>query len=188
MVKLQSVRALLSPDQNRVLKEVLSGRKTIKEAAIELGDTEEEVEKAVLYYKKHIDTSGYSADVNKMISFKGTIRELFLKVRNKHGGTYPLKVINLYMKPGTQRYYDKGVISVDKDKIRRGSESEGYHPDKTMWIDQMPRRVRPKTAKPSTPLEGTGPEGEIVLRKKGKSKHKVTLRKKVRKCVCKRKK
>lgn len=181
-------RSAIPTEQDlKAMKDIQNGKKTVEEVAKELGDTPEQVKQAYLLYLKIHDKSGYGANVQKMISFKGTIRELFLKARNRHGGTYPLKVINLYMKPGTQRYYDNGVVEVDKDKIRRGNESEGYHPDKTMWIDKIPR-VRPRSQKVSTPLEGVGPSGEIILRKKGKSKRKLKLRKKPCKCLHKRKK
>lgn len=187
MAKLQYVRGAVSEEAMKILYEVLNGKKSVVDAAKELKDTPAEVEKAIILLRKQSDTSGYGANVQKMISFKGTVREMTLHAKNKKGGTYPLKVINLYMKPNTERYYEEKAYPVDKDAIRRGSESEGFYPNKSLWANLMPRRVRPKVEKPSTLLEGTGPGGEIILRKKGKSKGKLKLRKKIRKSMRKRK-
>jgi hypothetical protein len=144
--------------------------------------------------KSHSDDE-YDSDVQKVISYKGIIRPLTLSVANRHGGTYKLRVINIYVKPNYRkmvvdkktgepreivkdntRYYEDKVYSVNKGDIMKGDSSDYYYPDKALWSK---RKKKPSSATPPK-------ESDIIeLRKKGKSRiiRRVKLRKAIKRKI-----
>jgi len=168
MATLKYIRADLSEkEQADIVQAVIDNKKSPEEAAAQLGISTEQFKSVYDSVMKKYNKSpiGYGNDVQKLISYKGTIRELMVSATNKKGGKYPLKVVNIYIKPNTERYYEEESYPVDKERIRNGSPSEGFYPEKALWIKGMPTRVRPKkkTVIPDT----------IELRKKGKSRPKL---------------
>ena len=94
----------------------------------------------------------YDSDIQKIISYKGVIRPLTLQVKNRSGGLYKLRVINIYVKPNYEkevtdkktgerktikkentRYYDESIYSVDKKAIMSGKNEDYYYPEKARW-------------------------------------------------------
>lgn len=186
MAQLTHIRGAVSPEAMKILNNVVDGTMSFEDGRKAVNESVDDFKKAVDYIRQKRATTGYGADVQKMISFKGTIREMTLQATNRKGGKYPLKIVNLYMKPNTERYYEERTYPVDKDAIRKGAPSEYYYPDKAVWSNILEKRTRPKTEKKGTPLGdiGTGP---IPLRKKGKSMRRIKLRNKRCKCLRKRK-
>jgi hypothetical protein len=144
----------------------------------------------------------YDSDVQKVISYKGIIRPLTLSVANRHGGTYKLRVINIYVKPNYKkvvidkktgesreivkdntRYYEDKVYSVDKGAIAKGTSSDYYYPDKALWS---------KHKKNSRSVISPKESDIIELRKKSRSrivrriKLKKSIKHKMRRTIKKR--
>jgi len=176
------IRSEVSDATKKILQDAFEKKISMEEGAKSAGVPIDEFKEAVKVWRQHFDTSGYNANVQKMISFKGTVREMTLQATNRKGGKYPLKVINLYMKPNTERYYEEKAYPVDKNAIRKGSPSEGYHPDKASWSDFHQKRERVKKEK--TP-GFMGEEPIDIGRKKGSSIRRMKLR--IRRCKCLRK-
>lgn len=145
--------------------------------------------------KKGRDPEKYDMDVQKMISYKGIIRPMTLDVKNASGGSYKLRVINIYVKPDftnektgktkeNTRYYEEQVYRINKGDIAKGTESNHYYPDKANWSKIVERPQKPqnpnsvaKTIKPST-LPDT-----IQLRRKRLKRIKLH-RKPISRCKC----
>jgi|WetSurMetagenome_2_1015567.scaffolds.fasta_scaffold119620_2 hypothetical protein len=157
MANLKYVRADISEkEKNEILQNVINGKMTNEEAAAKFGVSVDDFRNVLERVRASYGTGGYGNDVQKLISYKGTIREMHLTAKNAKGGTYPLKVVNIYVKPNTERYYEEGVYSVDKDAIRTGTKEQGYNPDAALWsktpkatprteTSQMRRKRRSKT-------------------------------------------
>jgi len=45
----------------------------------------------------------YNSDIQKMISYKGIIRPITLSLKNKYGGEYKMRIINIYVKPNSNK-------------------------------------------------------------------------------------
>lgn len=135
--------------------------------------------------QKNIDPNKYDLAVQKMISYKGTIRPMTLDVASPGGGSYKLRVINIYVKPNfTKTVYDKktgAAKQVEKDNIRiyeekaymvnkgdiaKGSSNDNYYPDKARWSkpSEKPSEKRERTAAKKSE------EDIIQLRRKRKSR------------------
>jgi hypothetical protein len=133
--------------------------------------------------QKNTDPNKYDLAVQKIISYKGTIRPMTLDVKSPSGGSYKLRVVNIYVKPnfiktvydkktGTSkqiqkdniRLYEEKVYTVNKGDIAKGSSSDGYYPDKARW--SKPPEKRDKISKPKA-VESE--EDIIQLRKKRRS-------------------
>jgi len=175
MATLQYTRREVNSDD--ILRQTARGEKTIENAAKELGISVEEVKKQIDgMMTKRKDRRGYSGKVQKMISFRGTVSAMTVMANSRKGGKYPLRVINLYMKPGTERYYEENFVNPINKSI-------GNETNKTTGGTTQSAGVE-------TPI----PDGTIVIeRKKGKSFVSIVLRRKpvsrksMRKCVHKRK-
>lgn len=145
---------------------------------------------------KSIRSKGeYKKDVQKMASFKGVIRPLTLSLKNKNGGTYKMRIINIYVKPNAPkekkgviirdaegnpimkeytRYYEKKSYGVDKQAIASGSESDYYYPEKARWSK---KKVKSEEPKPSEP--------EITRKKARKNALRIKLKKGIKpRCKC----
>jgi hypothetical protein len=145
MANVRYVRADLSDkEMNEIYSNVIRGTITPEEAAAKLGKSVDDLKASIAKLRESYGSSGYGNDIQKLISYKGTIREMQLTAKNpKSGGTYPLKVVNIYVKPNTERYYEEGVYSVDKDAIRTGTKEQGYNPDAALWAKTP--KATPKT-------------------------------------------
>jgi len=138
----------------------------------------------------------YKKDVQKMASFKGVIRPLTLSLKNKNGGIYKMRIINIYVKPNAPkekkgvivrdaegnpimkeytRYYEKKSYGVDKQAIAGGSESDYYYPEKARWSK---RKIKiSEELKPSEP--------EITRKKARKNALRIKLKKGIKsRCKC----
>jgi hypothetical protein len=81
----------ISKDQSRLEIESILGH-TIS------GDKFDE-----LYNAYTTSDDNYDSDIQKMISYKGIIRPITLNLKNKHGGDYKMRIINIYVKPNSQK-------------------------------------------------------------------------------------
>ena len=138
----------------------------------------------------------YQKDVQKMASFKGVIRPLTLSLKNKNGGIYKMRIINIYVKPNAPkekkgvvvvdekgnpvmkeytRYYEKKSYGVDKQAIASGSESDYYYPEKARWSKRKVKQA--EEPKPSEP--------EITRKKARKNALRIKLKKGIKpRCRC----
>jgi len=162
MVNLKYVRAALSKEESdKIVQAVIDGHKSMDDAAKELGMAPDQFKSNYDAAMRSYGTTGYGNDVQKVISYKGTIRQMTLSATNKKGGKYPLKVVNIYIKPNSERYYEEQVYSVDKDKIRKGTPSNGYHPDKALWA-----KTKDTTKTPKTPTQAETPPVDTTSKSK----------------------
>jgi hypothetical protein len=133
--------------------------------------------------QKIMDPIKYDLAVQKIISYKGIIRPMTLDVKSPSGGSYKLRVVNIYVKPNfiktvydkktgetkqvqkdNIRLYEEKVYTVNKGDIAKGSSSDGYYPDKARWSKPLEKREKiPK----SKIVESE--EDIIQLRKKRRS-------------------
>ena len=194
------------------------GESIPKEQTIDIPMSQIEVPKPIPVSNR--EDEDYKSDVQKMVSFKGIIRPLTVSVKNRGGGIYKMRIINIYVKPNAPnkkgvlkeytRYYENKSYPVDKKAIIKGSNAEGYYPEKANWSKKRAEGASPHSIiKHNKPLETSIPpvsenttigEDVIQLRKKkrnmilkrlvgkktnikSKIKHKPSKR-----CICKRKK
>jgi len=168
MVNLRYIRAEISDkEKTEILQNIINGTISNEEAAIKFGVSVDDFKDILNKLRGSYGTSGYGNDIQKLISYKGTIREMHLTAKNAKGGTYPLKVVNIYVKPNTERYYEEGVYSVDKDAIRTGTKEQGYNPDAALWSKKPKATPKTETA-------------DIELRRKKRSKTVVKRRKSIK--------
>lgn len=163
-----------------------------------LSMTENELDKRLDWYKnqylsksaypktyKRASKPEYDLNVQKMVSYKGTIRPMTLDVKNQYGGSYKLRVLNIYVKPnfikkvkdrktGTEkeilrenvRFYEEDVYPVDKKAIAKGSASENYYPDKASWSSPSPKVKKEKSTQ-----SGTSKSEDIIQLRKRLKRH-----------------
>jgi hypothetical protein len=151
MASMKYLRAELSQEeQNKIVQAVINGTMDVNEAASAIGISPEILQSLKDNAMKKYSTTSvdYGNDVQKIMSYKGTIRQMDLIATNQKGGKYPLKVVNIYIKPNTERYYEEKVYSVDKDKIRKGTPGEGFYPDHALWSKP------PRPGKKKVKIEG----------------------------------
>lgn len=77
----------ITKDQSRLEIEAILGHTV----------SDEKFDKLFNQYIGNNDT--YDSDIQKMISYKGIIRPITLKLKNKYGGEYKMRIINIYVKP-----------------------------------------------------------------------------------------
>jgi hypothetical protein len=126
---------------------------------IKLKEKEDAERSLQIPVRSHRSNTEYNSNVQKMISYKGIIRPMTLDVKNAGGGTYKLRVINIYVKPNyikpvfdkktgmlkeinkeNTRYYEEKVYSVNKGDIMKGNSSDHYYPDKALW-SKTPKEI-----------------------------------------------
>lgn len=136
--------------------------------------------------QKNTNPDKYDLAVQKMISYKGTIRPMTLDVKSPGGGTYKLRVVNIYVKPNfikrvfdakTQQFkdvqkdnirvYEEKVYTVNKGDIAKGSSTDNYYPDKARWSKPPEKREKPQSTKSA---ETAKEEDILQLRRKRKSR------------------
>lgn len=167
-IKMIKRGAISSAEISDVLDKVSSNSITKQQGADIIGSTTEEFDK--LYNIRNKETKSaisslrgpndYDMDVQKMISYKGVIRPLTVSVKNRNGGVYKMRIINIYVKPNGPkqkrnkttglmepvvdadgrpiikeytRNYEEKVYDVDKKKIASGKNVDYYYPEKARW-------------------------------------------------------
>jgi len=181
------------------LEKILAGTLTKEQVSKEFNMTIPQIERMITIKTKSAGPGDeeYKSNVQKIVSFKGVIRPITVSVRNKYGGAYKMRIINIYVKPNGPnkkgvikeytRYYEKEPYSVDKKAT--------VYPEKANWSKKRPQKEGIPTPQKSTePEQNEGisldnsKDDIIQLRKRARlSALKRVKQKKVvkqRKCRC----